>query len=100
MPEQNLVTEETKVYIAGNFKNTKLGLLRVAKNLNLKDMADADIIRHCHKIILTTPISNIEIRGKNYYFYAREYSAVLTINRSSLGIITAKPYPRHSNSAP
>ncbi|MCF6272506.1 MAG: DUF3781 domain-containing protein [Rhodobacteraceae bacterium] len=86
------ITEDTKKFIAANFKNTEMGLVRIARNLNLRGMADDDIVRHCHKIILSTPISKIEVRGKNYYLYSREYSAVLTINKSSLGIITAKIY--------
>jgi hypothetical protein len=93
MPGQTNITEKTKKFIAENFKNTDLGLARIAKNLDLQNMADSDIVHHCHEIILSTPVSEIEIRGKNYYLYSRKYSAVLTINRSSLGIITAKQYP-------
>lgn len=92
MHSQNLISEDTRQFIAENFKNTKMGLVRIAKNLDLKGMSDDDVIHHCHKIIQSTPIPKIEIRGKNYYLYSRKYSAVLTINRSSLGIITAKPY--------
>ena len=92
MGGQDLVTEDTKEQIAENFKNTKMGLVRIAKNLGLQGMEDSDIINHCHKIILSTPISKIEVRGKNYYLYSQEYSAVLTINRSSFGIITVKRY--------
>ncbi len=92
MRKQNLITEDTRKFIAGNFKNTKLGLVRIAKNLGLRGMDDNDVVHHCHKIILSTPIPNVEVRGKNYYLYSHKYSAVLTINRSSLGIITAKPY--------
>lgn len=90
MWEQERITEATRKSIAGNFKNTQLGLVRIAKNLGLLAMPDKDIIRHCRKIILTTPIQAVEIRGKNYYFHSQKYSTVLTINRSSLGIITAK----------
>jgi hypothetical protein len=93
MPGQTNITEKTKKFIAENFKNTDLGLVRIAKNLGLQNMADSDIVHHCHEIILFTPVSEIEIRGKNYYLYSGKYSAVLTINRSSLGIITAKQYP-------
>ncbi len=91
MHEKSLVTKNIKLNIAENFKNTKMGLVRIAKNLGLQGMDNGEIIQHCHKIILSTPIPKIEIRGKNYYLYSHEYSAVLTINRSSLGIITAKP---------
>ncbi len=92
MRRQIRITEVTREFIAGNFNNTNLGLVRIAKNLSLQDMDDSDVVRHCHKIILSTPLSKIEVRGKNYYLYSDEYSAVLTINRSSLGIITAKPF--------
>jgi len=90
MHGKNRVTEDVKTNIAENFKNTEMGLVRIAKNLGLQGMDGGEIVCHCHKIILSTPISEIEIRGKNYYLYSHEYSAVLTINRSSLGIITAK----------
>ncbi|MCP4185518.1 MAG: DUF3781 domain-containing protein [Hyphomicrobiales bacterium] len=93
MHRQNNITEKTKKFIAENFRNTDLGLVRIAKNLGLQDMPVSDLIRHCRKIILSSSISEIEIRGKNYYLYSEEHSAVLTINRSSLGIITAKRYP-------
>ena len=86
------ITETQKQFIADNFGNTELGLERIARNLGLQAMSDSDVIRHCHKIILSTPIQAVEIRGKNYYFSSHDYSAVLTINKSSLGIITAKLY--------
>jgi len=92
MDKQYPVTDDTKNNIAANFSNTEMGLVRIAKNLGLQGMDECEIVRHCHKIILSTPISEIKVRGKNYYLYSREYLAVLTINRSSLGIITAKPY--------
>lgn len=93
MTGQTNITENTKGFIAENFKNTELGLVRIAKNLSLQKMANSDIVRYCQKIIQSAPVSEIEIRGKNYYLYSRKYSAVLTINRTSLGIITAKQYP-------
>lgn len=86
------ITETQKQFIADNFGNTVLGLERIAKNLGLQDMPDSDVVCYCRKIILSSPIQAVEIRGKNYYFCSQEYSAVLTINRSSLGIITAKRY--------
>ncbi|MEH6477910.1 MAG: DUF3781 domain-containing protein [Sneathiella sp.] len=90
MLEQERILETTKEYIADNFQNTELGLVRIAKNLGLQALSADDLISHCQDIIQSTPIEDVEIRGKNYYFYCKEYSAVLTINRSSLGIITAK----------
>ena len=90
MPELKRISENAREFLAGKFKNTELGLIRIAKNLNLLHMTDADIICHCRKIILASPTEKIEQRGKNYYLYCPDYSAILTINRSSLGIITAK----------
>lgn len=92
MPELKRITENTKEFLAGNFKNTELSLIRIAKNLNLLDMKDTNIISHCQKIILATPIEKIEQRGKNYYLHCQDYSAILTINKSSLGVITAKRF--------
>lgn len=92
MFEPERITETQKQFIADNFGNTELGLVRIAKNLGLQAMSDSDVVSHCHKIILSTPTQEVEIRGKNYYFNSQEYSAVLTINKSSLGIITAKPF--------
>ncbi|GAB5488008.1 MAG: hypothetical protein Pars2KO_15780 [Parasphingorhabdus sp.] len=90
MTELKRITENTREDLADNFKNTELGLIRIAKNLNLLDMADADIVSYCREIILATPKEKIEQRGKNYYLHCPEHSTILTINKSSLGIITAK----------
>tara|TARA_R110002124_G_C8599408_1_gene484168 strand:- start:166 stop:444 length:279 start_codon:yes stop_codon:yes gene_type:complete len=92
MPELKYHPENIREYLAGNFSNTDLGLIRIAKNLSLLDMTNAEIISHCRKIILATPTDNIEQRGKNFYLRCQEYSAILTINKSSLGIITAKRF--------
>jgi len=70
---KSLITEDTREFIAANFKNTEMGLVRIAKNLGLKGMDNNDIVQHCHKIILSTPIQKIEIRGKNFYLYSPEY---------------------------
>ena len=90
MLEQKHITETTKGHIAANFSNTELGLVRIARNLDLQALSTRELFLHCRKIIDATPIKDVEIRGKNYYFNSKDYSTVLTINRSSLGIITAK----------
>lgn len=90
MHDPEFITETQKNHIADNFGNTELGLVRIAKNLGLQGMSETEVVRHCHKIILSTPAHAVEIRGKNYYFKSQEHLAVLTINKSSLGIITAK----------
>lgn len=92
MHDPKFITETQKKYIADNFGNTELGLVRISKNLGLQGMSEAEVVRHCQKIILSTPVQAVEIRGKNYYFKSQEYLAVLTINKSSLGIITAKQH--------
>ncbi|MEE9389060.1 MAG: DUF3781 domain-containing protein [Paracoccaceae bacterium] len=89
MRQQSPITEKLRGFIAQNFGNTELGLIRIAKNLDLSGMSDVEIVDFCRQIILSTPIAEIEVRGKNYYLHCQEHSAVLTINRSSLGIITA-----------
>lgn len=91
MLEQKPINEATKRIIADNFTNTELGLVRIARNLGLQALSTNDLIAHCRTIIQMTPIDDVEVRGKNYYFHSFEYSTVLTINRTSLGIITAKP---------
>ncbi len=84
------ITENTKSFIAENFKNTELGLQRIARNLGLLNLSKDEIVANYRDIILSTPIENIEIRGKNYYLSAPKHNAILTVNRSSVGIITAK----------
>ena len=90
MAQQQEIKEATKALIADNFKNTELGLVRIAKNLGLQVLSTTELVAHCRNVIQATPIQDVEIRGKNYYSCSTEYSTVLTINRSSLGIITAK----------
>jgi hypothetical protein len=90
MPKPDHITDTQKQFIADYFGNTELALVRIARNLGLGAMSDDDVVRHCDKVIQSTPIQDVEIRGKNYYFHSREHSAVLIINKSSLGIITAK----------
>lgn len=87
MSDTNGVTDAERNHLARNFTNTALGLLRIARNLGLS--AD-EVVPRCREAILSTPLADFEIRGKNYYVHARAQGAVLTINRSSLGIITAK----------
>ncbi len=83
---------KTREYISEKFTTTELGFFRIARNLNLSGMSNDDILVHCRKIIVSTPDEKMELRGKNYYLYSSKYSAVLTVNKSSLGIITAKKW--------
>ena len=88
--------ERTRVFLAKNFKNTELGLIRIRKNLKLLAMSDGEIVAHCRAIILSVPVDAVTTRGKNFYLRSEEYAALLTINRSSLGIITAARYSHSS----
>lgn len=90
LTDKNCITEAIKASIEVNFKNTELGLVRVARNLGLQALSTVELVAHCQKVIHETPIQDVEVRGKNYYFHCANHSTVLTINRSSLGIITAK----------
>lgn len=92
MPDWDHITDVTKAHIGAKFRTTELGLVRIAHNLGLQTMTPDEIIGHCRQIILATPLGRVEVRGKNYYFYCTKFAAVLTINQSSLGIITAKRF--------
>ncbi len=86
------VTVQIRDSLAESFTNTEMGLVRIARNLDLSGFSNDEIVAYCRRVILSTPVDNIEVRGKNYYLYSNEFTAVLTINRSSRGIITAKKY--------
>ena len=90
MQNESNFPESTRAFLAKNFKNTELGLVRIRRNLALLTLSDAEIVDHCRKIKLSIPAEAVTIIGKNFYLRSKEHSAVLTINRSSLGIITAK----------
>lgn len=76
--------------IANQFRNTSLGFLRIKKNLDIINFSDSETEIFLRKIILSTPMSNIETKGKNHYFKCYEYNTILTINAYSFTIITAK----------
>lgn len=84
------MNETLKIEISNNFKNTSLGFLRIKKNLNILDFSDTKLEKYLKEIILDIPLSNIEIKGKNYYLKSFKYNAILTINSHSYTIITAK----------
>ena len=79
-----------KTAISNHFKNTELGFLRIKKNLNIVCFTDTETEAYLKKIILSTPLKNIETKGKNHYFNCFEYNAILTVNAHSFTIITAK----------
>ena len=79
-----------KTSIGDKFRNTSLGLLRIKKNLGINHFTDSDTDNLLRKIILSTPLQDIETKGKNHYFKCFEYNAVLTVNSRTFTIITAK----------
>lgn len=84
------MNETLKIEISNKFKNTSLGFLRIKKNLNILDFSDTKVEQYLKEIILTTPLEDIEKKGKNYYFKSFKYNTILTINAYSYTIITAK----------
>ncbi len=81
---------ELKRLITSQFRNTSLGFLRIKRNLGIINFSDSETEDFLRKIILSTPLPNIETKGKNHYFKCFEYNAILTINAYSFTIITAK----------
>ncbi|MDD9304035.1 MAG: DUF3781 domain-containing protein [Desulfobacter sp.] len=70
--------ETLRTSIAGQFKNTSLGFLRIKKNLGVIHFTDGETEEYLKKIVLATPLEKIETKGKNYYFKCFEYNAILT----------------------
>ncbi|MBN2433888.1 MAG: DUF3781 domain-containing protein [Spirochaetes bacterium] len=79
-----------RTLIADKFKNTSLGFLRIKKNLGINHFTDSETENFSRKIILSTPLHDIETNGKNHYFKCLEYNTILTVNYRSFTIITAK----------
>lgn len=84
------MNETLRTSIADQYRNTHLGFLRIRKNLVINNFTDSETEYFIKKIILSTPIEEIETKGKNYYFKCFKYNAILTINASTFTIITAK----------
>ena len=64
--------------------------MRIRRNLNLGNISDQDVESMLRDIILSTEIDNIESKGKNYYFRNSKHNAIITINKHSFTVITAK----------
>ena len=62
------MNETLKISISNQFRNTPMGFIRIRKNLNISDLSDSETESYLKKIILSTPIEDIETKGKNYYF--------------------------------
>ncbi len=76
--------------ITDQFKNTSLGFSRIKRNLNIVHLTDSETEKYLRKIIMSTPLEDIETKGKNHYFKCFEYNAILTVNAHTFTIITAK----------
>ncbi|MGC3837022.1 DUF3781 domain-containing protein [Moritella viscosa] len=84
------MNEALKVSITEGFKNTPLGFVRIRKNLDITHLSDIETEEYLKEILASTPLDNIETKGKNHYFKCVERNATLTVNSHSFTIITAK----------
>ncbi len=82
--------ETLKNSIANQFRNTSLGFMRIKRNLNLIHLTNAETENYLRKVLLSTPLEDIETRGKNHYFKSVMNNAILTVNSYTFTIITAK----------
>lgn len=82
--------ETLKLSISNEFRNTKMGFIRIKKNLCISTLSDDKTEIHLKEIILSTALEDIESIGKNHYFKNTKYNAILTINSHTFTIITAK----------
>jgi hypothetical protein len=84
------MNEILRLSISNQFRNTPMGFIRIRKNLNISNLSNSETENYCKKIVLSTPIEDIETKGKNYYFKCLKHNAILTINAHTFTIITAK----------
>ena len=84
------MNEILKISIFNQFRNTPMGFIRIKKNLNILNLSDNKTENYLKKIILSTPIWDIESKGKNHYFKCFKHNAILTVNSHSFTVITAK----------
>jgi len=87
---KHIMKNEFRLQAAKNFKNTELGFLRIKCNLEISRYSNSKTENYLREIMVSTPLENIERRGKNQYFFNTNYNVVLTVNTSSLTVITAK----------
>ncbi len=79
-----------KLSIAEKFRNTSMGFLRIKRNLDIVKYSDSETETYIRKTILSTPLEEIETKGKNYYFKCFKNNTILTVNSHTFTIITAK----------
>ncbi len=84
------MNKNLKKAISENFKNTKLGFLRIRKNLKIDDYSDHETESYLRKIIISIPLEYVISKGKNHYFECAKFNVILTINSHSFTVITAK----------
>ncbi|MES9902769.1 MAG: DUF3781 domain-containing protein [Sedimenticola sp.] len=84
------MNETLKKSIAENFRNTPMGFLRIKRNLDIIHFSDTETEAYLKNTILSTPLEEIETKGKNYYFKHFKSNAILTVNSNTFTIITAK----------
>lgn len=84
-----MITEKEKSSLVTHLDSTELGYVRISKNLNLIEYTNSQIKEYLRGQIEKTPLNDFLIKGKNYYINIHQLDCVITVNRSSLGIITA-----------
>lgn len=84
------MNESLKISIAEKFRNTPMGFLRIKRNLDITKYSDSETETYIRKTILSTPLKDIETKGKNHYFKCFNNNTILTVNSNTLTIITAK----------
>jgi len=91
------MNESLKLSITNEFRNTKMGFMRIKKNLDIANLSDDETEIYLKEIILTTSIENIESIGKNHYFKNSKYNAILSVNSYTFTIITAKAIKKNKD---
>jgi len=84
------MNETLKISIAKKFKNTPMGFMRIKRNLDILKFSDSETETYLRKTILSTPLEEIETKGKNHYFKCFKNNTILTVNSHTFTIITAK----------
>ena len=90
------MNEALRKSIADRFGNTSLGLLRIKRNLGLITYSDSETEDLLRTMILSTPLEDIETKGKNHYFRCFAFNATLTVNSNTFTVITAKRINKES----
>ena len=76
--------------ILNNFKTTEIGLTRIRTNLKINDFSDTETVSYLKKILQSTAVDEIILKGKNYYFNNVKNNAILMMNTQNYTIISAE----------